>query len=243
MHLHLHTEYSMLDGASRVDDVVARAVADGQPAVGITDHGNMYGVLDCYAAARAAGIKPIIGDEAYFVTTSRRDRPRRAEHEIFHLTLLAETRRGYRNLIKLSSARVPRRLPLQAADRLRAARATPRGDHRDERLPRQRGVPGAARRTTRRGALESRARFQDILGRDNFFIELQDHGLPEQHRVEPGAARGSRATLELRCSRRTTATTRTVSDAEAHAALLCVQTGRTLDDPNRLQVRRRASST
>ena len=104
MHLHLHTEYSMLDGAARVPDVIARAVADGQPAVGITDHGNMYGVLDFYRAAREADVKPIIGTEAYFVTTSRFDRPRRAEHDIFHLTLLATSNEGYRNLIKLSSA-------------------------------------------------------------------------------------------------------------------------------------------
>ncbi|MCJ7439348.1 MAG: PHP domain-containing protein, partial [Acidimicrobiia bacterium] len=83
VHLHLHTEYSMLDGAARVPEVLATAVADGQPAVGITDHGNMYGVVEFSRAARDAGIKPVIGTEAYFVTTSRFDRPKRAEHEIF----------------------------------------------------------------------------------------------------------------------------------------------------------------
>ena len=109
VHLHLHTEYSMLDGAARVGDVIATAAADGQPAVGITDHGNMYGVLDFYSAARDAGIKPIIGLEAYFVTASRFDRPRRDEHDIFHLTLLAESTTGYRNLIKLASSASSRR--------------------------------------------------------------------------------------------------------------------------------------
>ena len=103
-HLHLHTEFSMLDGAARVEEVVAAAAADGQPAIGITDHGNMYGVLDFYAAAKKAGIRPIIGMEGYFVAGSRHDRPRRAEHEIFHLTLLSETTKGYQNLIKVSSA-------------------------------------------------------------------------------------------------------------------------------------------
>ena len=103
VHLHLHTEYSMLDGASRIGEVVAAAAADGQPPVGITDHGNMYGVHDFYRAARENGITPVIGTEGYFVTTSRFDRPRRADHEIFHLTLLAETNEGYRNLIKVSS--------------------------------------------------------------------------------------------------------------------------------------------
>ena len=77
VHLHLHTEFSMLDGAARIKDVVAAAAADGQPAIGITDHGNMYGVLDFYKAARDAGIKPVIGTEGYFVTTPRTDRPRR----------------------------------------------------------------------------------------------------------------------------------------------------------------------
>ena len=86
-HLHVHTEFSMLDGASRVEDLVAAAVADGQPAVGITDHGNMYGALPMYTAAREAGVKPILGMEGYFTNTSRFDRPKRAEHEIFHLTM------------------------------------------------------------------------------------------------------------------------------------------------------------
>ena len=104
VHLHLHTEYSMLDGASRIGEVVAAAAADGQPAVGITDHGNMYGVLPLYEAAREAGIKPVLGMEGYFTNTSRFDRPKRSEHEIFHLTMLAETNEGYRNLIKVTSA-------------------------------------------------------------------------------------------------------------------------------------------
>ncbi|MDQ6838008.1 MAG: DNA polymerase III subunit alpha [Actinomycetota bacterium] len=115
-HLHNHTEFSMLDGAARVGDVVARAVADGQPAIGITDHGNMYGVLDFYKAARAQGVKPIIGTEAYMAAESRFDRPVRrgrlddgggdgdgGEKLYYHLTLLAETNAGYKNLLKLSS--------------------------------------------------------------------------------------------------------------------------------------------
>ncbi len=103
VHLHLHTEFSMLDGAARIPDVIATAAADGQPAVGITDHGNMYGVLDFYRAAREADLTPVIGSEAYFVSTSRFDRPKRADHDIYHLTLLAETNAGYRNLIKVAS--------------------------------------------------------------------------------------------------------------------------------------------
>src|SRR5262245_62163838 len=93
----------MLDGASRIGEVVAAAAADGQPAVGITDHGNLYGALELYQAANAAGVKPVLGMEGYFTNTSRFDRPKRSEHEVFHLTMLAETDQGYRNLIKVTS--------------------------------------------------------------------------------------------------------------------------------------------
>src|SRR6266513_4805556 len=115
-HLHLHTEFSMLDGAARVTEVIAAAVADGQPAIGITDHGNMYGVLDFYKEAREQGLTPVIGLEAYQAAESRFERPVRrgriddtggdgdeGQKLYYHLTLLAETTTGYHNLIKLSS--------------------------------------------------------------------------------------------------------------------------------------------
>ena len=115
-HLHVHTEFSMLDGAARVKDVVAAAAADGQPAIGITDHGNMYGVLDFYKECRAQGVTPVIGTEAYMAANSRQERPVRRgriddtggsgdgdEKLYYHLTLLAENDDGYRNLMKLSS--------------------------------------------------------------------------------------------------------------------------------------------
>ena len=116
VHLHLHTEYSMLDGASRVGDVVAAAAADGQPAVGITDHGNMYGVLELYKAAKDAGVKPIVGIELYQAFESRTERYARrgrqddtggeaegGRKQYYHLTALAESNVGYRNLIQLAS--------------------------------------------------------------------------------------------------------------------------------------------
>ena len=115
-HLHVHTEYSMLDGASRVEELVAAAAADGQPALGITDHGNMYGILDFYRACQAQGVKPVLGTEAYMAHDHRSERPPRrgrvddtgGETEggrklYYHLTLLAETDEGYRNLIQLAS--------------------------------------------------------------------------------------------------------------------------------------------
>ena len=147
----------MLDGAARIADVVATAAADGQPAVGITDHGNMYGVLDFYKAAREADLTPVIGTEAYMVTTSRHERPRRDEHDIYHLTLLAESTQGYQQPHQGVVARVPRRLLHQAPRRLRAARAVPRGTRRHHRLPRRRGVAGAAARRLRRRARARRA--------------------------------------------------------------------------------------
>ena len=116
-HLHTHTEYSMLDGASRIDDLVFAAVEDGMPGLGITDHGNMYGVLDFYKACKSAGINPVLGTEAYMALESRFERPVRkgkmddgggdvdgGSKLYYHLTLLAETTQGYKNLLKLSSA-------------------------------------------------------------------------------------------------------------------------------------------
>src|SRR6188472_2956973 len=115
-HLHVHTEFSMLDGAARLDELVAKAVADGQPALGITDHGNMYGTLEFYKECREQGVKPIIGTEAYMAYEQRTERPARrgrvddsggdtegGRKLYYHLTLLAEDDRGYRNLIQLSS--------------------------------------------------------------------------------------------------------------------------------------------
>jgi DNA polymerase-3 subunit alpha len=233
VHLHLHTEYSMLDGAARVKDVVATAAADGQPAVGITDHGNMYGVLEFYKAAREAGLSPIIGTEAYMVTTSRFDRPRRDEHDIFHLTVLAETDEGYRNLIELASGAY-----------LEGYYYKPRVDF--ELLERHaRGL--IATTGCLGGAVSQRLladdyagaaalvdRLQSIFGRDSFFVELQDHGLPEQGRVNPQLIRLAR---ELRAPLLATNDSHYThrDDAESHAALLCVQTGSTIDDPKRFK--------
>jgi len=233
VHLHLHTEYSMLDGAARVRDVVAKAAADGQPAIGITDHGNMYGVLDFYRTAREANLVPVLGEELYFVTTSRFDRPKRAEHDIFHLTVLAESTQGYKNLIKIASGAY-----------LDGFFYKPRADFElleqyDEGLIATTGCLGGAvcqalLRDDYTAARDLTARFQDILGRDNFFIELQDHGLPEQQRVNAQLLRiGTELQAPLLATNDSHYTHR--EDAEAHAALLCVQTGSTIDDPNRFK--------
>ncbi len=223
----------MLDGASRVSDVVAAALADGQPAVGITDHGNMYGVLPMYEAARDAGITPVLGMEGYFVATSRFERPKRADHEMYHLTLLAETTQGYKNLMKVSS---------QAY--LDGFYYKPRTDwellelHHEGIIASSGCLGGLVCQKILEGddagAEAAAVRFQEIYGRDSFFIEIQDHGLDEDSIVTPKllqiASRIGAPLLATNDSHYTRA-----EHAEAHDALLCVQTGAKIHETNRFK--------
>jgi DNA polymerase-3 subunit alpha len=236
----------MLDGAARVTDVVAAAAADGQPALAITDHGNMYGVLDFYNECKDKGIKPIIGTEAYMALESRRDRPvrrgrlddtggegERGEKLYYHLTVLAETTEGYKNLLKLSSAAY-----------LEGYYYKPRVDW--ELLERYHqgliGTTGCLGGVVAQALLANRfdeakalaARLQDIFGKDNLFVELQDHGIEEQRRTNPRLIEIAReigapllGTNDGHYCRR--------EDAVAHDALLCVQTGSSIDDPSRFK--------
>ncbi len=245
-HLHTHTEFSMLDGAARVAEVVAAAAADGQPALGITDHGNMYGVLDFYAECRKAGVTPVIGTEAYMAGESRHERPRRrgrlddgggdsdgGEKLYYHLTLLAENDEGYRNLLKLSSRAY-----------LEGYCYKPRVDwellaeHHQGIIATTGCLGGVVVQALLRGDVEGAtakaARLQDIFGRDSLFVELQDHGLADQRRTNPQlidiARRLGAPVLATNDSHYTCQ-----SDAVAHDALLCVQTGSTIDDPDRFK--------
>ncbi|MCQ3805928.1 MAG: DNA polymerase III subunit alpha [Acidimicrobiaceae bacterium] len=245
-HLHVHTEYSMLDGASRVDDAINAAVVDGQPALAITDHGNMYGVLEFYRGCRDAGIKPIIGSEVYLAHESRHERPNRTgsaddsggstgsgQKLYYHAILLAENNVGYKNLIQISSEAF-----------LSGYHYKPRADFEllekyHEGLIATCGcLGGHVLQSLLQGqekiALEQAARFQDIFGRDNYFIEIQDHGIPEQHRTNPQLLEIARkikapvlATNDSHYTHR--------HDAEAHDALLCVQTGSLLSDTDRFK--------
>jgi DNA polymerase-3 subunit alpha len=245
-HLHTHTEFSMLDGAARVGELVAAAAADGQPALGITDHGNMYGVLDFYKACRDQGIVPIIGTEAYMAGESRHERPVRrgrvddtggdvegGQKLYYHLTLLAETVEGYRNLMKLSSAaylegyyykpRLDWELLERHHDGLIATTGCLGGVVLQALLS---GDPAEAERRA--------ARLQDIFGRDNLFVELQDHGLSDQHRTNPQLMEiARRLNAPLLATNDSHYTHR--EDAVAHDALLCVQTGALLADTNRFK--------
>ncbi len=223
----------MLDGASRIESVVAAAAADGQPAVAITDHGNMYGALPMYEAARAAGVKPVLGMEGYFTNTSRFDRPKRSEHEIFHLTMLAETNEGYHNLIKLASAAY-----------LDGYYYKPRSDwellerHHEGVTATTGCLGGLVSQLILQGeeaaALEAAGRFQDIFGRERFFVELQDHGQDDDAAVvRPLLEIARKLHAPLLATNDSHYTHK--EDAEAHDALLCVQTGALQTDPNRFK--------
>ena len=245
-HLHLHTEFSMLDGAARVGDVVAAAAADGQPAVGITDHGNMYGVLDFYKAAKAQGVKPIIGTELYQAYDHRTERPARrgrmddsggdsegGRKAYYHLTALAENAVGYKNLIQLSSRAY-----------LEGYYMKPKVDwelleaHHEGIIATTGCLGGQVLQSLmqgdEQGAVEKAARLQDIFGRDNLFVELQDHGIPEQRTTNPQLLEIARrigaplvATNDSHYTHQ--------NDAVAHDALLCVQTGSLMSDPDRFK--------
>jgi DNA polymerase-3 subunit alpha len=245
-HLHVHTEFSMLDGASRLDELVAAAVADGQPALGITDHGNMYGVLDFYRECKRQGIKPIIGTEAYMAHESRQERPARrgriddtggdtesGSKLYYHLTLLAENDTGYRNLIQLSSLAF-----------LEGYYYKPRLDWEllekySEGLICTTGCLGghvlqSLLRGDTKGALDKAGRLQEIFGKDNLFVEIQDHGIPAQIETNPQLVEIARkigapliATNDSHYTHR--------HDHTAHDALLCVQTGSMLSDPKRFK--------
>ena len=244
-HLHLHTEYSLLDGAARIKDVVAEAAAMDQPAIGITDHGNLYGVVDFVKAARQHDIKPIIGIEAYFTDGSRFDRPPSDQNKRYHMILLAENDVGYRNLLQLSSKsfmegyyykpRMDFDLLARHSEGIIATSGCLGGV-----VPQLLG-PDAMSEEGNKGtirdfdaAVAAAGRFQDIFGKDNFFIEVQDHGLEAQGRIMDDLIEISKvvgapllATNDAHYTKRT--------EHDAHDALLCIQTGSLRNEPGRLR--------
>jgi DNA polymerase III subunit alpha len=245
-HLHVHTEFSMLDGAARLDELVAKAVADGQPAIGMTDHGNMYGTLEFYKECRKQGLKPIIGTEAYMAHDHRSERPgparsprrfrrrhRRRPEALLPPDAVAENDLGYRNLIQLSSLafmegyyykpRIDWELLEKYHDGLIATTGC-LGGH----------VLQSLLNGDEKGALEKAGRLQEIFGRDNLFVELQDHGLPAQRETNPKLIEiAKRIGAPLLATNDSHYTHR--EDHESHDALLCVQTGAMLSDPKRFK--------
>ena len=245
-HLHVHTEFSMLDGAARLDELVAKAVGDGQPAIGITDHGNMYGTLDFYKECRAQGVKPIIGTEAYMAFEHRSERPVRrgrvddsggetdgGKKLYYHLTLLAETDQGYRNLIQLSSLAFLEgyyykpKIDWELLEKYHhglIATTGCLGGH----------VLQSLLNGDEKGALDKAGRLQEIFGKDHLFVEIQDHGLAAQRDTNPKLIEiAHRIGAPLLATNDSHYTHR--HDHEAHDALLCVQTGALLSDPKRFK--------
>ena len=233
VHLHVHTEYSLLDGACRINKMMDRVKELGQTAVAITDHGVMYGCIDFYKAAKAAGIKPIIGCEVYLTRRTIADRIHGVDNDPYHLVLLCKDRKGYENLCLLVSEafmhgfygkpRVDLDMLRKYHDGLIATSACLAGSVQQQLL--YDDYEGAKGR-----ALE----LAEIFGQDNFYLELQDHGIPEQRAVNQGLCRLSRETgLPLIVSN--DAHYLRKEDATMQDVLLCVQTGKTVDDPNRMK--------
>ncbi|MEA5047718.1 MAG: DNA polymerase III subunit alpha [Eubacteriales bacterium] len=232
-HLHVHTQYSLLDGAARIPDLIKRAKALGQTALAITDHGVMYGVIDFYKACKKEGIKPLIGMEAYVAPRSMRDREGSQDREYAHLILLCKNETGYQNLMYLSSEaflhgfyykpRIDYDLLSQHAEGLICLSACLAGD-----------IPQALLANNYEGALSYAKRLQGMFGED-FYIELQNHNIPEQLQVLPGL-RNIATEIGAKCVVTNDVHYVSPDDAEAQDVLLCIQTQTFVDDQNRMRM-------
>ena len=233
-HLHVHTEYSLLDGSNKIKEYVARVKELGMDSAAITDHGVMYGVIDFYREAKAAGINPILGCEVYVAPNSRFDREVGSDEDRYYpLVLLAENNQGYANLMKIVSLgfvegfyyrpRVDKELLRQYHEGIIALSACLAGE-----VPRYltRGLYEEARQT----ALE----YQEIFGKDNYFLELQDHGIPDQRLVNQQLLRMSEE-LHIPLVATNDVHYTYEDDVAAHDILLCIQTGKKLTDENRMR--------
>ncbi|MCR6657612.1 MAG: DNA polymerase III subunit alpha [Opitutus sp.] len=236
VHLHVHTDYSLLDGACRIDRLMNRATELGMKALALTDHGNLYGAIEFYNAAKSKGIKPLIGCELYLVEGSRLEKKGRTDDEgksIFHLGLLAKNITGYQNLLKLVSDA-----------HLRGFYYKPRTDI--ETLAKYAGglirftgclaslVPQHLLHDREEEAREACARFVDIFGRENYFVEIQDHGIPEQQKIIPGLLKlAEEFQLKVICTNDVHYVRS--QDAGPHDAMLCIQTGSKIDDADRMR--------
>ena len=233
-HLHVHTEYSLLDGSNKIQEYVNRVRELGMDSAAITDHGVMYGVIDFYRAARAAGINPILGCEVYVAPGSRFDREiGSGDDRYYHLVLLAENNQGYANLMKIVSKSFVEgfyykpRVDLQLLEK-----------YHEGLIALSACLAGEVARFLTRGMYEdakaAALRYQDIFGKGNFFLELQDHGIPEQQNVNQQLLRMHRETgIELVATNDVHYTL--AEDAQPHDVLLCLQTGKKLSDENRMR--------
>jgi len=233
VHLHLHTEYSLLDGACRVDELLAHAAALKMPALAVTEHGNMFSAVIFHDKAKQKGIKPIIGCEVYIAPRSRHDKGGAISEASNHFVLLAENQEGYRNLIELVTAgytegfyyrpRIDKDLLARHAKGLIGLSSCLKGE-----------VPAGLRAEQQQKAIDAAATFRDILGPGNFFLELQYQGIEDQQRVNAGLPLIARDLgLPLVCTNDVHYLRR--EDARAHDILLCIGTGKTVNDRERLR--------
>src|SRR5881398_3620209 len=233
VHLHLHTEYSLLDGAVRIKELMKKAAELKMPAVAMTDHGNLYGAIEFYQEAQRAGVKPIVGCEAYIAPRSHKDRPNSMRESAYHFTLLAQNDNGYRNLVKLISTahldgfhyrpRIDKELLAQHSAGLIGLSGCLASE-----------VNSAIQANKIDRAKQSAAEYRDILGTENFFMEMHDHGMEEQRQcncVLPKIAKdlgvGLVAANDVHFLRR--------SDHDAHDVMLCIGTGKMVQDENRMR--------
>lgn len=234
VHIHLHTEYSLLDGFARIEQAVDFAKEMDMPALAITDHGTMFGVIDFYRACKAQGIKPLIGVEAYLARRTRFDRDSQRDTKPYHMLLLAENQGGYQNLLKLSSEamlngyyyrpRIDRDLMAEHAEGIIATSGCLAAE-----------IPRAVETGNDERALELIGWYQDVFGKDNFFLELQEHDIPEIHKLNKWLVDHADyanvplvATNDVHYVR--------YEDYDPHDTLLCIQTSSTKDEANRLRM-------
>lgn len=233
VHLHVHTGYSLLDGATRIPNLLDKAVALKMPAVAITDHGNMYGVMEFYREAVKRGIKPLLGCEVYVAPRSRYQKEHGHDDFQYHLVLLARNKQGYGNLIKVVTAgylegfyyrpRVDRELLQEHSEGLIALSGCMAGE-----------IPRLLLKGEETKALETALWYRETFGRGNFYLELQDQGLPEQKELNLRLLKlGEKADIPLVATNDVHYLEQ--EDGEAHDVLLCIQTGKNVDDPERLK--------
>ena len=233
-HLHVHTEYSLLDGSNKIQEYVARVKELGMDSAAITDHGVMYGVIDFYRAAKAAGINPILGCEVYVAPGSRFDREAGSgEDRYYHLVLLAENNQGYSNLMKIVSKGFVEgfyykpRVDIEVLEK-----------YHEGIIALSACLAGEVAKYLTRGMYEdakaAALRYQDIFGKGNFFLEMQDHGIPQQQTVNQQLLKMHKETgIDLVVTNDVHYTL--AEDAQPHDVLLCLQTGKKLADENRMR--------
>ncbi|MBH0188958.1 MAG: DNA polymerase III subunit alpha [Nitrospira sp.] len=235
VHLHLHTQFSLLDGANQIDPLVQQIKAFGQPAVAMTDHGNMFGAIEFYRKAKDAGVKPIIGCEAYMALGSRHAKKDSglAHNDYYHLILLAQNLTGYQNLIKIVSKgylegfyykpRIDKELLKEHRDGIIALSGCLSGE-----------IPYLIGQKDMAGAMAVAGEFQEIFGKDHFYLEVQANGLDHQRVANTGLMEIHKK-LGIPLAGTNDCHYLKKEDAHPHELMLCLQTGKTLSDPNRMK--------